>query len=88
MKRATRGTFWRKGWRFHWLTHDYVGPFRPWMQRPLCWWRGYHEPRHTDVYFEMCGVCLKSLWSRRRDGSPNPIRDVDRVPLRSRKAAA
>lgn len=66
-----------------WFTD--VGWSQAW--RPLCWVRGYHVPHHCDVYFEKCVVCATLLWSRKRDGSPNPfIRPVvDRVPVGRRR---
>lgn len=59
------------------------------LWRPACWLRGYHVPHHTDVHFEMCSYCGKSLWSRTRDRGLNPfIRPLaDRAPLRRRRAA-
>lgn len=52
------------------------------LWRPYCWARRHHSPHHMDVYFEMCFLCGKPLWSRRRNGHPNPYRDTDRAPLR------
>jgi hypothetical protein len=65
-----------------WWTFSDLGWSMAW--RPYCWGRRFHSPHHCDVYFEMCTVCGKSLWSRSRHGSPNPYRGVDRVPLRHR----
>lgn len=50
--------------------------------RPACWIRRYHTPHHCDAYFEMCITCGKPLWSRSRNGSPNPYRGTGRAPLR------
>jgi len=60
-----------------------------WLWRPWCWIVGYHRPHHCDVYFEFCWFCGKSLWSRKRDGTPNPFINgsefVDRAPTTRRR---
>jgi hypothetical protein len=69
-----------------WLCTDRT--YRLWHAwRVVCWLVGYHRPHHMDAYWEMCWVCGKSLWSRKRDGSPNPFVNpvVDRAPLRRRR---
>jgi hypothetical protein len=63
-----------------WWTFSDLGWSPAW--RPYCWARRYHSPHHCDVHFEMCTVCGISLWSRSRDGSPNPYRGADRAPIR------
>ena len=67
-----------------WWCSD-VGWSRLW--RPLCWARGYHVPHHCDVYFERCAVCDRLLWSKRRDGMPNPFLNptVDRARIGGRR---
>jgi hypothetical protein len=52
----------------------------PYLWRPLCWARGWHEPHHCDVYFELCVLCSTSLWSRKRNGSPNTVMYARFVP--------
>jgi hypothetical protein len=52
------------------------------LWRPYCWTRRHHTPHHCDAYFEQCVLCAKPLWSRRRNGYPNPYRNTDRAPLR------
>jgi len=47
----------------------YIGEY---MWRPWCWLRGYHVPHHCDVYFECCVLCTALIWSKGRDGTPNP----------------
>ena len=64
-----------------WFT-AYVAEY---MWRPWCWARGYHQPHHCDVYYEMCTWCLMTLWSRRRDGAPNPLHGAARCPAGWRK---
>ena len=62
----------------------YIGDY---MWQPFCWARGYHVPHHCDFYFEMCVWCRKCLWSKRRNGSPNPLLGVDRSPIGWRQLA-
>lgn len=45
----------------------------PLIWQPYCWARGYHTPHHCDAYFELCTVCLRVLWSSRRDACMNPF---------------
>lgn len=52
------------------------------LWRPYCWVHLHHRPHHCDVYFEMCTICAKPLWSRRRNGYPNPLKGADCAPLR------
>lgn len=61
-----------------------------WLWRPACRLRGYHVPHHCDLRFENCVWRWKPLWSRSRDGEPNPFVNpvVDRAPLRRSKALA
>jgi hypothetical protein len=61
---------------------------RAWLARPWCWLLGYHRPHHCDVYFEMCWVCGALLWSRKRDGTPNPFILPDRSGFAGRSPAA
>lgn len=68
-----------------WWTFSDVGWSAVW--RPYCWVRRFHSPHHCDVYFEMCTVCGRRLWSRSRHGMPNPYRKVDRVPLGHRPSS-
>lgn len=74
--------------RIWWQFSDHGRSVVAW--RPMCWLRGYHVPAHTDFpYYESCVWCLKLLWSKRRDGGPNPFMNpvADRAPLRRRRGA-
>lgn len=70
---TTRGSLTYSLW---WHFAD-VGWAAAW--RPICWWRGYHIPHHCDVYFEMCIICAKLLWSKTQHGMPNPFKQNERV---------
>ena len=85
-RRFQRLWFWTQDDAPDWVS-AYVGGY---AWRPWCWVRGYHQPHHCDVYYEVCTWCLVTLWSRKRDGSPNPLLGVDRAPAgwrRLRQAA-
>lgn len=68
-----------------WWTFSDIGWSAAW--RPYCWAHRHHRPHHCDAYFEMCTVCGLTLWSRNRDGVPNPYRDTDTAPLRPQHSA-
>ena len=77
----------RTGWRkpvfwlwWHSTDKNWFGLLWP-MWRVVCLAQGVHRPHHMDVYFEYCIVCGKLLWSARRHGTPNPIANVEEVPL-------
>ncbi|MER6492653.1 hypothetical protein [Streptomyces griseorubiginosus] len=66
-----------------WWTFSDIGWSPAW--RPYCWAHRHHRPHHCDAYFERCTVCGLLLWSRSRDGSPNPYLGTDLVPLRPKR---